>query len=126
MAYRYYSPYRPITPGTFPSSKKVVKIHNFDERTPIEKIHCMAWGWIEFETPLMDRETKNYELIAAESEIPRTDLISRQYAIEQAEMAIEEADDEKEKEYLKRFIEFLRVLPYVGEDGNLKWEGYDD
>lgn len=126
MAYRYYSPYRPITPGTFPSGKKVVKIHNFDEWTPIEKIHCMAWGWIEFETPLMDREAKNYELIAAESEIPRTDLISRQYAIEQTEMAIEEADDEKEKEYLKRFIEFLRVLPYVGEDGNLKWEGYDD
>ena len=55
-----------------------------------------------------------------------TDKISRQYAIEQTEMAIEEADDEKEKEYLKRFIEFLRVLPYAGEDGNLKWEGYGD
>ena len=41
MQNRYYSILRPIAPGTFPSGKKVLKIHNFDCRKPIFSINRM-------------------------------------------------------------------------------------
>lgn len=68
MAYRYYSTLRPIAPGTFPGGKKVVEIHNFDKRTAIESIDRMAWGYIDFENPLTDKEAKSYDLVAEKSE----------------------------------------------------------
>ena len=66
MPHRYYSILRPIALGTFPSGKKVLKIHNFDCRTPILSINRMAWGYIEFEDPLTDEEAERYDLIKYE------------------------------------------------------------
>ena len=65
MAYRYYSTQRPVGIGTYPYpfGNKVSEIHNFDYKEPVKSIHCAAWGWIEFEKPLEERDWKAYELV---------------------------------------------------------------
>ena len=120
MAYRYYSPYRPITPGTFPSGKKVVKIHNFDDYTLVKENHYIVYGYIDFESPLTEQEVRDYKLVAAKQEISRTDLISRRYVIKELEEIIEQMDGENGKWYFNKFIEFLYAVPYVDENWNLR------
>ncbi|MCD7955291.1 MAG: hypothetical protein LUE63_07955 [Lachnospiraceae bacterium] len=60
---RYYSTQRPVSLGTFPGGHKVKEIFNFDERTFVESIGRKAWGWIEFEGELSEKEAANYELV---------------------------------------------------------------
>jgi len=60
---RYYSTQRPVSLGTFPGGHKVKEIFNFDERTFVESIGRKAWGWIEFEDELTEKEAANYELV---------------------------------------------------------------
>ena len=65
MAYRYWSTQRPVAPGTFPkpNGNKVTFIHNFYKRTYWIPIERQAWGWIEYEKPLTEKEWRGYELI---------------------------------------------------------------
>ena len=61
---KYYSTQRPVAPGTFPKPKgnRVTSIENFDDRTYIPELGGKAWGLIEYEKPLTDREAEAYEL----------------------------------------------------------------
>lgn len=60
QSYRYYSTLRPIAPMTYPTSKKVLNIENFDERKPVAGF--FAWGYIEFVEPLSDEDEYDYDL----------------------------------------------------------------
>lgn len=65
MSYRYYSTQRPVAPGTFPKPQgnKVLDIQNFDDKRYVESIENDAWGYIDYEQELTERDVKNYELV---------------------------------------------------------------
>jgi hypothetical protein len=65
--YRYYSTQRPITPGSYPNSDKPVNLVNFDTREPVADGQFQAWGYLEYEKPLTDKQRTDYELRAAPS-----------------------------------------------------------
>lgn len=62
--YRYYSTERPLSIGTYPKPKdnKPVNIENFDLKTYIPEIKCEAYGYIEYENKLTDKQIADYEL----------------------------------------------------------------
>ena len=64
--YRYYSTQRPVDIGTFPKppDNPVVKIHNYDadSRIPVENGMIQAWGYVEYQKPLTEKEVGDYEL----------------------------------------------------------------
>ncbi len=62
---KYYSTQRPVSVGTFPSGKDVRMIVNFDNRSYVDAIGCMAYGYIVFAEPLSEKEASDYELTAA-------------------------------------------------------------
>ena len=70
--YRYYSTQRPVAPGTFPKrpDNKVVEIVNFDKRIPVENQTMRAWGYIEFQKPLSEKDASDYELRPAPANVP--------------------------------------------------------
>lgn len=63
---KYYSVQRPLMPGNFPEPTyaKVLDIHNFDDRQYAEEISREAWGWIEYDKPLLNHDVDNYDLVA--------------------------------------------------------------
>lgn len=61
---KYYSTQRPVMPGGYPKSQKVLDIGNFDSRQYVESIGRMAWGWIEYAQPLSEKDAADYELVA--------------------------------------------------------------
>lgn len=67
MKYRYYSTLRPVAPGTFPKPQgnRVLEIKNFDSRKYVDEIKWEAWGFLEYEKPLSEKEARNYDLIPA-------------------------------------------------------------
>lgn len=69
---RYYSTQRPVMPGTFPkpNGNKVQEIVDFDNRQYVDAIGRNAWGYIEYEKPLTEKEASDYELVA-EPEVER-------------------------------------------------------
>lgn len=60
---KYYSTQRPVMPGGYPKSQKVLEIRNFDARQYVENIGREAWGWIEYNQPLTEKEAADYELM---------------------------------------------------------------
>ncbi len=60
---RYYSTQRPFGPGTFPRKDGTEAITNYDAPTYIEEIGRKAWGHIDYEKPLTDKEVRDYELV---------------------------------------------------------------
>lgn len=62
--YRYYCIMRPAAPGTVPRPSEVVNFKHFSERRYVAEIDRMAWGWVEYETPLTPMEISEYELIS--------------------------------------------------------------
>lgn len=64
--YRYYSTQRPVDIGTFPKppDNPVVEIHNYDadSRIPVENGMIQAWGYVEYQKPLTEKEAGDYEL----------------------------------------------------------------
>ena len=61
--YRYYSTQRPIAPGTFPKEQNApVNMVNFDTRTPVESGQVQAWGYLEYQKPLTEKQAADYEL----------------------------------------------------------------
>ena len=62
---KYYSTQRPVSIGTFPSGKDVRMIVNFDNRSYVDSIGRMAYGYIIFSEPLSEKEAAEYALTAA-------------------------------------------------------------
>ena len=60
---KYYSTQRPVSPGSYPCKNSVVEIHNFDNRTFCEEIGAEAWGYIEYNCELSEKEAAEYELV---------------------------------------------------------------
>ena len=61
--YRYYSTQRPVAPGTFPKENgNPVDIKNYDERIDIPTEGLKAWGYVEYEKPLTEKQASDYEL----------------------------------------------------------------
>lgn len=58
--YRYYSTQRPVDIGTFPKppDNPVVEVHNYDadSRIPVENGMIQAWGYVEYQKPLTEKE----------------------------------------------------------------------
>ena len=71
--YRYYSTQRPVDLGTFPkpSDNKVMEIKNYDteRRIPVEGGAFEAWGYVEYQKPLTEKEAGDYELRPAPGRI---------------------------------------------------------
>lgn len=59
--YKYYTILRPTAPGTCP--KGFTRFHNYDKRQYIAAIRHDAWGWIDYPSPLTDRECRSYDLV---------------------------------------------------------------
>lgn len=64
---RYYSPARPVMPGTFPA-QGVVGVVNFDAPEFCPAIGRTAWGYIDYDAPLSPETAEAYELQAGEPE----------------------------------------------------------
>lgn len=63
---RYYSTQRPVMPGSFPvAGARKIHIHNYDRRTYIPEIGREAWGYIEYDPPITEKEARAYELTPA-------------------------------------------------------------
>ena len=60
---RYFSILRPVAPGTFPKTRPVVEIHNYERRTFIPEIEREAWGYIVYQAPLTELEAARYDLV---------------------------------------------------------------
>ncbi|MGI6497980.1 MAG: hypothetical protein ACOX0U_04045 [Oscillospiraceae bacterium] len=63
---RYYLTQRPPAPGTFPG--KPANIKTYDERKYVSEIERQAWGWVEYQEPLTEKQTEDYELTKAKKE----------------------------------------------------------
>ena len=61
---RYYSTQRPVAPGSYPKPQgnKVERVVNFPSRTYVCEIWGQAWGYIDHEKPLSEKEAADYEL----------------------------------------------------------------
>ena len=66
--YRYYCIMRPPMLGGLPTKRIIINSQVFDERRYVSEIDRMAWGWVEYETPLTPMEISEYELISAPRE----------------------------------------------------------
>jgi N12 class adenine-specific DNA methylase len=63
VRHRYYSTQRPISIGTYPrDGGEPLEIQSFDTRTPVENGAFQAWGWLEYDKPLTDKQARDYEL----------------------------------------------------------------
>ena len=62
MAYRYYSILRPVSIGTYPKDG-VILFENYNSRIPVKEIDHMAWGYIDYDRKLTDKEADNYDLV---------------------------------------------------------------
>ena len=65
MSYKYYSPLRPLSLGTFPKPQgnEILHIENYKERQNVPEIARQAWGYIEYKEALTEIEAAAYELI---------------------------------------------------------------
>lgn len=65
--FKFYSPYRPVSIGTYPKDESV-EIFNFDTKTPIPELNNKSvWGYVTYTRNLTDTEVENYELIPSPS-----------------------------------------------------------
>lgn len=63
MAHRYYTLYRPPSPGAVP--KGFTDANVFGERTYIKEIGHAAWGTVDYKEPLSQKDISDYELAPA-------------------------------------------------------------
>lgn len=59
---RYYSILRPVSIGTYPKPG-MVGFENYDRRQYVPSIGREAWGWLEYDRELTEREQASYDLI---------------------------------------------------------------
>jgi len=66
QSYRYFSTQRPVDIGTFPQDKSIglspSRIVNFDEIKSCCSGKFCAWGFLEYEKPLTEKQISDYEL----------------------------------------------------------------
>ena len=65
MGIKYYGTERPMSMGAFPKNpadNQLLSVMNFDEKTFCPEIGREAYGYAEYENPLSDADTKDYEL----------------------------------------------------------------
>ncbi len=62
----YYSALRPIGIGCCPKSG-IVSITNFDRRKYVPEIDREAWGYVEYDHELTEKEAYSYDLVKGES-----------------------------------------------------------
>ena len=69
--FRYYSTQRSVDIGTFPKppDNRVMEIVNFDKRIPVENEPFHAWGYVEYQKPLTEKQADDYELRPASFQI---------------------------------------------------------
>ena len=65
---RYYSRMRPVMPGSYPR-EGVVRIRNFDWKTEVKEIGSEAWGYIEYDRELSEKELEEWELTPADEKL---------------------------------------------------------
>lgn len=63
---KYYSVARPIMPGSYPNTARVVEVKNFDAPTFCPELGQKVWGVIEVEKALSAEDASAYELTANE------------------------------------------------------------
>lgn len=73
---RYYLTHRPPAPGAFPG--KPVNLQSFDDRKYVEEIGRPAWGWVEYEEPLTEKQAADYELVEAAKRTISIELNTRE------------------------------------------------
>ena len=61
MKNRYYLALRPVSLGTQPNG--FIQYENFDCRQFCPEIDREAWGWVEYDHPLDEKQVKEYDLI---------------------------------------------------------------
>ena len=66
MSYFYFSIMRPVGVGTYP--RKFIMFHNYDKRTYIPTINKEAWGVLEYDERLTEREVQDYGFVQADLE----------------------------------------------------------
>ncbi|MEG0985022.1 MAG: hypothetical protein RSK76_01460 [Clostridia bacterium] len=59
--YRYYTLYRPPMPGAVPK-EGLKRAYGYDTRQLVIPINKWAWGYVEYDRPLSDKEISVYEL----------------------------------------------------------------
>lgn len=62
MRYRYWLTLRPAMPGTIPT-KNLDRIENYDYRRFDKDAGREVWGYVEYKTPLSDKEVFDYDLM---------------------------------------------------------------
>lgn len=66
MSYRYYLTQRPFAPGTFPGRPSDwADISDSRGRVFVPEINRKAWAWVEYKSPLAQKEVDAYELVPA-------------------------------------------------------------
>lgn len=62
---KYYSTQCPVAPGTFPKPEgnRVLEIVNFGERQYCSEAGRDCWGYIEYKSPLTEKQVVDYELV---------------------------------------------------------------
>ncbi len=80
---KYYSTQRPVAPGSFPrpEGNKILNIHNYDHKTYCKELGREAWGYVEYEQPLTDKEARSYEL-TAEMDYPELSMYGEDFRID--------------------------------------------
>lgn len=66
--YRYYCILRPPMISGIPIGRILMDAESFDDRRYVPDIDRMAWGWVEYATPLTPAEISEYDLISAPRE----------------------------------------------------------
>lgn len=59
--HRYYTTQRPASPGAVPKDGLVETVW-FQFKTHVVEIDKMAWGYVEYDRELSDKEVEDYEL----------------------------------------------------------------
>ena len=60
----YFTVHRPVGIGSCPRGFQW--FNNFDKRIPVPCINWEAWGVLEYDEPLTDKEMKSYDLVEAD------------------------------------------------------------
>jgi hypothetical protein len=123
MRYRYYSTQRPLMPGGYPepTGNRVMDIRNYDCRLLVNGIGGEAWGYVEYEKPLAEKEVQLYELVPAIASRETFRSVER-YMTEHGVLL---ADKIKVRRFLAdaqavcAVITKTRIL-YKEQDGNIK------
>lgn len=114
--YRYYSTQRPVDIGTFPKppDNPVVEVHNYDadSRIPVENGMIQAWGYVEYQKPLTEKEAGVYELRPAPARFTEKEVRDMQKPDIQAGKAdIHQTKPEPEKKSVLKDLEAKTPKP---------------